>query len=218
MPKTVMVFAAHPDDEILGVGGTIRKLIIEGASVISVILAHGRKEEQKRISTCIEEANRQIGVSQVIFLGLPNLEMETIPLYTINQEIEKLLRTYTPEMVFTHHYGDLNKDHQITFQAVFTSCRPLPGYSPAELLCFETPSSTEWMAPFPEQSFKPNFFVNISETLSEKLRALRHYQIEMRLYPHPRSYEGVKHLAAVRGITIGVPHAEAFEVIRRIWK
>ncbi|KKK40076.1 GlcNAc-PI de-N-acetylase [Mesobacillus campisalis] len=218
MTKKVLVIVSHPDDEILGCGGTIKKLVNNGYEVVTVITAKGRKEEEHRIEKCMERANKILGVKEFHFLKLPNLEMHTIPLHQITKEIETLLDIYNPEMILTHHYGDLNKDHQITYQAVLTAARPLPGKTMVELLCFETVSSSEWTEQTNDRTFKPNYFVNISDTLQDKLLALKEYDVEMRPYPHPRSYEGVKSLASVRGMTVGLEHAEAFEVIRRIWK
>ncbi|MGJ7923307.1 PIG-L deacetylase family protein [Neobacillus sp. LXY-4] len=218
MDKHVLVIAAHPDDEILGCGGTIKKLINHGYKVISVVAAKGRKEEEQNIQSAMLRANEELGVSEVIFLKLPNLLLETIPLISINKQIEDLMDRYKPSIIFTHHYGDINRDHQILCQAVLTAARPLPGKNPVEILCFETVSSSEWSQRTNDKEFKPCYFVDITDTIDDKLKSLKHYDIEMRPYPHPRSYEGVKYLARVRGMTVGVEYAEAFEIIRRVWK
>ena len=218
MSKNVLVIAAHPDDEILGSGGTIKKLVNSGHKVISVIVAKGRKEEEEHIKPLILKANEQIGVEEVLFLEFPNLLLETIPLHKINKSIEALLDKYDPSIIFTHHYGDTNRDHQILFQAVLTAARPLPGKRPVEILCFEIVSSSEWSQHTNDKEFKPNYFVDITDTIDEKIKSLKHYDVEMRPFPHPRSYEGVQYLARVRGMTVGIEFAEAFEVIRRVWK
>ncbi|MBT2734796.1 PIG-L deacetylase family protein [Bacillus sp. ISL-7] len=218
MSKNVLVIAAHPDDEILGSGGTIKKLINLGYKVISVIAAKGRKEEEDRIRPLMLEANRHLGVEEVLFLEFPNLLLETIPLHEINKSIEGLLDKYAPTKIFTHHYGDTNRDHQILFQAVLTAARPLPGKEPVEIICFETVSSSEWSQHTNDKEFKPNYFVDITDTIDDKLKSLHHYDVEMRPFPHPRSYDGVEYLARVRGMTVGVEYAEAFEIIRRVWK
>jgi len=218
MTKRALVIASHPDDEILGSGGTIKKLINDGFEIVTVIVAKGRKEEEHHIQKFTSLANSHLGVGKVIFMQFPNLKLNTVPLHEITKEIEKLLDTYTPDIIFTHHYGDLNQDHQVTFQAVMTAARPLPGKKPIEILCFETVSSSEWTQNTQDKLFKPTYFVDISDTINDKLQALRHYDVEMRTYPHPRSYEGVQHLARVRGMTVGVEYAEAFEIIRRVWK
>ena len=216
--KNVLVIAAHPDDELLGSGGTLKKLINHGYKVITVIFAKGRKEEEDHIKQAVLKANKHLGIEEIIFLEYPNLLLETFPLHVINKEIESLVAKYEPSMIFTHHYGDINMDHQILFQAVLTAARPLPGRNPMELLCFETVSSSEWSQHTNDKSFKPNYYVDITDTIDIKLESLQFYDVEMRPFPHPRSYKGVQHLAQVRGMTVGVDHAEAFEIIRRVWK
>lgn len=216
MNKNILIIGSHPDDEILGCGGTIRKFVKKGYNIFSVIVAKGRKEEEDFMQQKIDQANKELGVKNVVFLQYPNLELETIPLHKLTRKIESLIETYKPDMIFTHHYGDLNRDHQVTYQAVLTAARPLPGRKSIELFCFETLSSSEWNQHTNDKTFKPNFFVDISQTIDEKIKALKAYDIEMRPYPHPRSYEGVKYLASVRGMTVGVHYAEAFEMIRKV--
>jgi LmbE family N-acetylglucosaminyl deacetylase len=218
LSKNVLVIGAHPDDELLGSGGTIKKLANNGYKVITVVVAKGRKEEEHQIKSSMLQANKQIGAEDVIFLEYPNLLLETLPLHVLNKEIEALMAKYEPSMIFTHHYGDVNRDHQILFQAVLTAVRPIPGKNPVEILCFETVSSSEWSQHTDDKTFKPNYFVDITDTIDEKLKSLQYYDVEMRPFPHPRSYEGVKYLAQVRGMTVGVQYAEAFEIIRRVWK
>ncbi|WP_432353152.1 PIG-L deacetylase family protein [Sporosarcina sp. A2] len=218
MDKNVLVIVAHPDDELLGSGGTLKKLMNEGYTVITVIVVKGREEEEHQMNQIVLNANNHLGIDNVIFLEHPNLLLEMTPLHVINKEIEALLDKYEPAIIFTHHYGDINRDHQILFQAVLTAARPLPGKKPIELICFETVSSTEWSQQTSDKIFKPNYFVDISDTIDIKLESLKFYDVEMRPFPHPRSYKGVRHLAQVRGMTVGVEYAEAFEIIRRVWK
>lgn len=218
MNETVVVIAAHPDDEILGSGGTLRKLLNHGYKVITVIIAKGRKEEEQKMEEIIKNANNQLGINETIFLKYPNLLLEKIPLHILNKEMESLIEKYNPSIILTHHYGDVNKDHQVVFQAVLTATRPLPGKKAIELLCFETVSSSEWGQQTDDKTFKPNYFVDITDTIDRKIAALQCYEVEMRPFPHPRSYLGVKCLAQVRGMTVGVEYAEAFEMIRRVWK
>lgn len=214
--KRILVIAAHPDDEVLGCGGTIKKFVNSGFEVVTAIVAKGRPSEQRRINHFSKLANIQLGIKKVIFLNYANLKLETYPLYKIVEKLACLIEAYEPEVVLTHYHGDINRDHQVTFEAVLTATRPLPETKPVEILCFETVGSTEWGAH--KSTFKPNFFVDITETMEDKLKALRHYDVEMRPAPHPRSYEGVRLLAGVRGMTVGVQYGEAFEIVRRIWK
>lgn len=215
---TVLVIAAHPDDEVLGAGGTLRKLVRQGCPVVTVIVAQGRPEQEDQIRDLGIQANQRLGIHEVVFLGHKNLELESSPLHLLAKGLDELLVKYQPTTIFTHHYGDLNRDHQITFQAVLTAARPLPRVQPIQLICFEIVSSTEWTQYTDDKIFKPNYFVDISETIHDKLDALHHYDIEMRPFPHPRSYDGLTCLAQMRGMTVGLPYAEAFEVIRRVWK
>lgn len=215
--ENVLVIGAHPDDELLGCGGTLKKLINQGYKVTTVIFSKGRKTMESHMKQAMVKANKHIGIEEVIFLDYPNLLLETFPLHVINKEIESLLAKYEPSIIFTHHYGDINKDHQILFQAVLTAARPLPGNKPIELLCFETVSSSEWSEPTGEKAFKPNYYVDITNMMDIKLETLHFYDVEMRPFPHPRSYKGVEYLARVRGMTVGVEYAEAFEMIRRVW-
>ncbi|KEK18792.1 GlcNAc-PI de-N-acetylase [Bacillus manliponensis] len=218
MEESILVIGAHPDDELLGAGGTLRRLVEDGYRVISVITALGRKEEAHHIQQLSERANKVIGIDEVIFLKHTNLELELLPLHKLTKEIEQLIQTYNPSKIFTHHYGDVNKDHLVTFEAVLTATRPLPNRKPIELITFETVSSSEWNVQTNEKTFKPNYFVNVTNQMDVKIEALKHYDVEMRDFPHPRSYEGVRYLGSVRGMTIGVQYAEAFELIRRIWQ
>ena len=120
-----------------------------------------------------------------------------------------------PEVIYTHHWGDLNIDHRITFNAVMTACRPF-GSPVKKILCFEVLSSTEWNVQNAANAFMPNLFIDVTDTLAKKIAALREYKGEMRPYPHPRSLEGAELLAKTRGLTIGANAAEAFEIAREI--
>ncbi|MDN4609015.1 PIG-L deacetylase family protein [Sporosarcina highlanderae] len=218
MDEYVLVIAAHPDDELLGCAGTLKRLIDQGYKVVTVIFAKGRKDKEEEMLQAMKDANNCLGVEEHIFLAYPNLLLETYPLHVINEEIESLINKYEPSIIFTHHYGDINRDHQVLFQAVLTAARPLPNKKPIEILCFETVSSSEWTPFTDDKTFKPTYYVDITDTIDKKIESLKFYDAEMRPFPHPRSYEGLQHLARVRGMAVGVEYAEAFEVIRRVWK
>jgi LmbE family N-acetylglucosaminyl deacetylase len=157
-----------------------------------------------------------LGIKNLFFAGLPDNRFDNLDLLEIVKLVEKYIEQLHPERIYTHHAYDLNLDHQITFQAVLTACRPQQGCPVKELLCFETPSSTEWQAPAKEKVFVPNVFVDISLTIELKKKALAEYVSELRNYPHPRSVEGIEIIANRWGLVVGKKFVEAFELIRMI--
>ena len=226
--KKALVVAAHPDDEVLGCGGTIAKMTANGTEVQTLILATGaasREDANNKLrKTAIEElkagANKAadiLGVAKVHFGEFPDNKMDSIPLLDIIKLIEALVNDFNPEIILTHHYGDLNIDHEITQRATFTACRPIPGSSINTILMFETVSSTEWPS-FPHRAFQPNSYIDIENTFPIKQTALEAYMIEMRPSPHPRSFDQINHLACLRGAEIGIKAAEAFVISKLIIK
>jgi len=226
MKQSILILAAHPDDEVLGRGGTIAKLTDEGAIVNVAFLADGvfsrtgepavQPLELIARRTAAQNASEILGVKSVSFGDFPDNRMDTIPLLEITQAVEALIAKHQPKMVFTHHAGDVNIDHRRLHEAVVTACRPQSGHPVKTLLCFEVPSSTEWQLPGSAPAFTPNWFVDISTTLVRKLAALEAYAEELRAWPHPRSLQGVEHLAHWRGATVGVDAAEAFILGRKL--
>lgn len=224
----VLVIAAHPDDEVLGCGGTIAKHIQDGDEVHVVIMAEGvtsRTQQRDRSGSASElselakaahAANRILGTTSLTLKDLPDNRMDSLDRLDVIKEVEKLVQTHRPSIVYTHHMGDLNIDHRRIHEAVMTACRPVPSQPTSTLLFFEVASSTEWQTPSSTSAFIPNWFVDISRTLELKLEALRAYQSEMRPWPHARSIESHEHLARWRGATIGVDAAEAFVLGRNI--
>lgn len=222
--KSILVVAAHPDDEALGCGGTIAKFAAQGHEVHVAFLADGAGAREAGLRPSREvldhrrEAARRacaiLGARPPLFFDFPDNQMDTVPLLHIVQTVESLVTAHSPSMVITHHADDVNVDHQRTHQAVITACRPQPSHPVATLLFFETPSSTEWMPAASGRPFAPNWFVDITSTLDRKLNALRAYEGEMRPWPHPRSHKGIEHLARWRGATMGLEAAEAFMVGR----
>lgn len=222
MSKTVLVIAAHTDDEVLGCGGTIAKHVAHGDPVYAVFLADGvtsrpgaseTKQATRDLAAC--RAHKILGIKKSFMLGLPDNRTDTVPLLDIVQKLERVLDEVKPQIVYTHHLGDLNIDHRIAHHATLTACRPIPGASVQEIYAFEVLSATEWSTPF-EKFFTPSVFVNISECLEIKMKALAAYDLEMRSPPHSRSSENTKRLAEFRGNSIGVNAAEAFMAIRVI--
>ena len=157
-----------------------------------------------------------MGVSEVKLQSFPDNRMDSVDLLDVVKQIEIVVDEYKPDIVYTHHAGDVNIDHKITHEAVVTACRPLPGQTVKTLLFFETVSSTEWQMPGGDKAFMPNWFVDISEEFEKKIEALKCYESEMREYPHSRSYEAVRMLANYRGFCVGKEFVEAFEVGRNI--
>lgn len=225
MNKSVLIVAAHPDDEVLGCGGTLALLADQGAQVQVAFLADGvfsrdpspgRQAELAARRTAAQKACDVLGVKSVSFGDFPDNRMDTVALLDIIKAVEELIAARQPDTIFTHHAGDLNIDHRRIHEAVVTACRPQQGHPVKTLLCFEVPSSTEWQVPGSAPVFAPNWFVDISATLDRKLAALDAYAVELRPWPHPRSKQGMEHLARWRGATIGAEAAEAFMLGRQL--
>jgi LmbE family N-acetylglucosaminyl deacetylase len=224
--KSILIVAAHPDDEVLGCGGTIAKLADEGAAIHVAFLADGvgsRTGDPGSLETALiarrtaaQKACDTLGAATVAFGEFPDNRMDTIALLDVVKSIEALIAEYRPDTVFTHHAGDVNIDHQRVHHALVAACRPQRGHPVKTLLSFEVPSSTEWQLAGSAPAFAPNWFVNISATLDRKLAALDAYAAELRAWPHPRSRQAVEHLARWRGATIGVDAAEAFVLGRNL--
>ena len=226
MAQSILILAAHPDDEVLGCGGTIAKFADEGAFVHVAFLADGvfarageQTAQQLELTSrraAAKKACEILAVKSVSFGDFPDNLMDTIPLLHIIRAVEEIISKYQPEVVFTHHAGDVNIDHRRLHEAVVTACRPQYGHPVKTLLCFEVPSSTEYQLPGSAPAFTPNWFVDISATLLRKQAALEAYADELRAWPHPRSRQGVQHLAHWRGATVGVDAAEAFILGRQL--
>lgn len=224
----ILLVVAHPDDEILGVGGTMYKRILNGDMVSCLILGEGmtsRKTEraatsQDSIELLHSHSKRVadlIGFSELEFGNLPDNRFDSVDLLDVIKKVEKQIESFKPDIVYTHHYGDLNIDHQITFQAVLTACRPIDPYCVKELYCFETPSATEWNLGRTDVIFRPNVWIEINEeSLKCKLKAMEIYESELREFPHPRSLEALEIIAKRWGIVVGKKYAEAFELVRKV--
>ena len=230
--KRILVVVAHPDDEVLGLGATIYRLIREyGCVVRAVILGEGitsrsetrnvsEWEEQLRIHRSnIEMARKFIGYESIGVYDFPDNRFDTIPLLDLIKVIEKEKTEFNPEVIFTHHGGDVNIDHQRTFEAVVTACRPMANESVSTILTFETMSGTEWRASSDPRHFLPNLIIEITEEgLEAKCMAMESYEFEKRSYPHPRSSKALKVRAQMWGVANGIKLAEAFQLIRLIDK
>lgn len=221
---------AHPDDELLGLGATMHKLCNEmGCAVRAVILGEGitsrsdvrdveKWEQQLKIhKQNIENARLAIGYGSVGVYDFPDNRFDTVALLDIIKVIEKEKREFNPEIIFTHHGGDVNVDHQRSFEAVITACRPMESEEVTTIITFETPSGTEWRAATDPRHFIPNLFIEIGEqNLSAKIAGMECYEFEKRAFPHPRSPQALKIQARRWGVAVGVQYAEAFAVVRKI--
>jgi LmbE family N-acetylglucosaminyl deacetylase len=217
----VLIIAPHPDDEILGCGGTIAKHVSGGDKVYLCIVTKAYPPEwaEQEIQERREEVlrvNKIIGVKKTDFLDFPTVKLDTIPQKELADSISRVVNEIKPEVVYIPHRGDANKDHRLVFEAAMVVTRPKPTLGIRKVLCYEVLSETEWAAPFVDSAFVPNVFVNISETLETKLKAMSEYKSELKEFPHPRSLEAISVLAKMRGATVGVEAAEAFVLVREI--
>jgi len=228
--KKIMIVVAHPDDELLGLGATMNRLIDEcNVKTHVVILGEGItsradqrspdkwKEELDIHRKNIHKAQAAIGYHTVSIYDLPDNRFDAVDLLDIIKIIEKEKNEFKPEVIFTHHGGDLNIDHRRTFEAVITACRPMEHEHVKTIITFETPSGTEWQASNDPRPFLPNLFFEVSEkNIASKIKGMESYEFEKRSYPHPRSPEALKIQAQRWGIANGKNYAEAFTLIRMI--
>lgn len=220
MTKAVLVVAAHPDDEVLGCGGTIARHAWSGDRVGVLLLSEGAtardpadaREDVAALREAALEASRELGAGEPRFCSFPDNRLDTVPLLDVIKSVENVVEAVEPEIVYTHNASDLNVDHRIAHQAVVTACRPVPGTSVEAIYAFESISSTEWQTSI--DVFRPQRWVNITSFLDCKLRALGAYGKEMRPFPHARSIEVVEALARIRGASAGLDAAECFMVVR----
>jgi LmbE family N-acetylglucosaminyl deacetylase len=227
----ILAVAAHPDDETLGAGGTLAHHALMGDEVWVLILTDGvtsrlgaqriaDREPVVRHQECALRAADILGVKRTVFGGLPDQRLDTLSLLDLITPIEQCIDELQPDILLTHFKEDANQDHRLVFQAALVAARPRGDSTIEQFVCFETASSTEWAAPFPGSVFAPNVFVDISDTLSVKLDAMRCYEDswvgEVRPYPHPRSYEAIEAYAKRHGAVAAVGAAEPFMLVRQV--
>ncbi|MHA1598165.1 MAG: PIG-L deacetylase family protein [Alphaproteobacteria bacterium] len=221
--KSILIVAAHPDDEVLGCGATAARHVADGDTVHVLIMAEGATSRDAADTdgvTALRQsaaaAAAALGTAAPRFAGLPDNRMDGLDLLDIVKAVEAVVGEVAPDIVYTHHGGDLNVDHRLTHQAVLTACRPQPGETVRAIYTFETPSSTEWSATDMEDAFTAQRYVDVGAQMAAKLAALECYESEMRDFPHARSIKAVEALATLRGSQSGLGAAEAFRVIREI--
>lgn len=217
----VLVIAAHPDDEVLGAGGTIIQYARRGAEVTVAVLTDGAATRYSRRMAGVLRKNclacgEILGTREIIFLDLPNQKLDSLPLFDVIRPIESVIEKVRPHVLFVHHGGDLNQDHRLAYEACMVAGRPLPGTPIRAILSYAVASSTEWNCVSRERAFVPNVFVDISDVLEDKIRAFRRYRSEQRPYPHPRSLRALRVAAQQTGISAGLRAAEGFMLVRGI--
>lgn len=222
---SVLVVAAHPDDEVLGCGATMAKLAAGGEDVDVLILGEGstsraatRDQGDHALAERLRDDSRRaadrLGVRDVVAEGLPDNRFDTVALLDVVKLVEAQIERRRPSMVLCQHGGDVNVDHQITFRAVLAATRPVPGHPVREVLAFEVGSSTEWAFGSFAPAFQPTVFEDVTDFVDAKVEAMRCYPSELREFPHPRSPEALRAAAARWGSAVGVPAAEAFSPVR----
>jgi LmbE family N-acetylglucosaminyl deacetylase len=219
--KRILLVAAHPDDEVLGGGGMTLIETSRGNSCHILILTDGitGRYDEKTAAVhreSIQAANKILGTEDVILERFPNQAMDTVPVTHIAQCIEAHMERIRPTVVYTHNGGDLNRDHQIAYEATIIACRPYPGQEVREVYTYYVPSSTDWHLTEGKGPFIPNVFVNIKDFIDRKTHALQAYKTECRPYPHPRSPESLRVHANYWGLIVGLEYAEPFRLIRSI--
>ncbi len=212
---------AHPDDEILGAGGTLARHVREGDEVHALVVADGAasrypREMMAALGKDAQRAAEAIGFASIKLAALPDQRLDTVPLIELTQLLESLLGEIGPHVVYTHFPSDVNSDHGIVARATWTACRPYSQPRLRRFAVFETPSSTEWAWPVGDASLAPNHFVDIAATLDTKIAAMECYESELRDYPHPRSSRALRERAAYWGSLVGRAAAEPFRILREV--
>lgn len=224
--KKVLVIAAHPDDEIYGMGGTIARLSADGVQVSLLIVTDGSTSQYRQcenLDSIIEEkkeetkkASEIVGIKNVFYGNLQDMRLDQTDHIEINKVIEDIIRKIKPDTVFTHYWGDVNLDHRRVYESTMVSTRPVFGQCVKEVYCYSVPSSTEW-EPAVHHGFLPNYFVDISDYVDAKSNAIKAYKTELREFPHPRSVEAVTVQDNAAGLRCGITKScEEFILLRRV--
>lgn len=219
---SILIIVAHSDDETIGMGGTIAKHVSEGEKVFGIHLTDGVssrtqvKKAAKERTKAADLAAMELGMEWIGRFNFPDNALDTVSMIDIVKLIEDIKNQINPSLVYTHHFGDLNIDHQIAFNATITAFRPQPNENCKEIRTFEVPSATDFAVSSTSNAFLPNLFIDIEPFWKVKKAALEYYSEEIRESPHSRSMEGIDILSKYRGLSVGCDRAEAFNVIRKI--
>jgi LmbE family N-acetylglucosaminyl deacetylase len=216
----VLVFAAHPDDEVLGMGGTIALHAGAWGHDVRIVCVTDGSSTQYPGDTALREqkneeartAAAELGVGEYVHLDFPDMRLDTVPHVEVNAAVEQQVLDFEPQVVYTV-FPDVNRDHRALFDSVAVATRPTPGQAVRRVLAYAPTSSFEW-TPAPIAAFVPNWFVDVSATFEQKLAAFAHYETELRAYPHPRSERALRAHAEFFGATAGCEHAEPFVLVR----
>jgi LmbE family N-acetylglucosaminyl deacetylase len=217
----IVVIASHPDDEVLGAGGTLAAHALDGDKVFPIIVADNNstrydESHNSELKQACRRCCATLGIEEPEFLGFPDQKLDTLPQIELNQALEERMQRHRPTVVYAHHGGDMNRDHQVMHDCTMVACRPKPGAFVRRVLAYSVPSSSDWAPQVPGRSFVPNWFVDISATLDKKLAALVHYKSETPPFPHPRSLRAIETQARFWGSSVGVDAAEPFVLMRNV--
>ena len=217
----VVAVVAHPDDEVLGGGGTLARHALDGDEVTALVVADGATSRYPdAMSDELRESGRKaaqcLGLKEILFAELPDQRLDAMALLDVTRVIDQHLDRLAPERVYTHFLGDVNLDHGIVARATWTACRPYQRPQVRDILAFETPSSTEWAWPATADRFAPTVFVDVTQTLDAKIEAMACYASELRPSPHPRELEALRVRAAYWGSVVGMTFAEPFLQLRSL--
>jgi len=222
----VLVIAAHPDDETIGAGGTIARHVARGDQVYWCVVTQGysppwSEETLAAARRQIDDVQEVLGIQEVfiqeVFLcGFPTVKLNTVPHIDLCSALQRVVDQVQPEVVYMTPRDDINQDHRIVYEATLVATRPLPGSPVRRVLSYEISPTSRFGLPSGSSGFVPNVFVDISQYLDKKLKALSCYKTELREYPHPRSLEGLRLLAEERGLSVGLKAAECFQLIREL--
>lgn len=219
--EPVLVVAPHPDDEVLGCGGTIARLAVAGVTVHVAIVTTGRlprfhEDGVARVRAEAERAHSLLGVAEAHFLDLPAAELDGIAHADLNEAVGGLVNRVRPGTIFLPFVGDIHLDHQLVFRSAMVAARPKAEYYPRRLLAYETLSETNWSAPYLDPAFQPNLYFDITATIERKIAAFECFESQCRSFPDERSPEALRALAMLRGATVHRQAAEAFVVLREV--
>lgn len=222
--KNVLIVAPHCDDEILGCGGVIKKMVQNGDSIFVLMITNGfigapelfKKEDTERNRQEAQIANNYIGVKEVIFLDFPAPRLDTIPSYKLSMAISDVIRRKNIEVMYIPHKGDIHRDHFVTHECSLVAARPINNCPVKRIYAYETLSETEWAMPSQNEAFIPTVFEDITNYFDDKIKAFAFYESQVKTFPHPRSPESMRALAMHRGATVGFHLAESFMLIREI--